>query len=363
MAAAREGIREASLSVSASRRTTGEHQTFLGLEAWVRRLFGAPGAVLLPCGYLGPLAVAQTLRGQWDAVILEQPAHPCLEDAAALCGVPGHRFTRGSAEALRGVVQRLGTGKRLALFVEGVGGLDGRVAPLIAYKQALQSDAWIIVDDCHGAGWYGPEGRGVRGDLGASWVRTVQCITFSKAFGTMGGAVFGEAAVIRAIREESGVFGGTTPMPPHLAAATIAALEVWRAEPERRKRLLEAVAAVKRPLVEGGVLREITTGPMFLVTATRAERTSLQRRLLRSGIHPSWINYPGAPAGGAYRFAVSSEHSPAALDALVGALAGPITSTTRRSSAQGTSRAPEPERSSSPPRAKGKRPVRRVGSR
>jgi 7-keto-8-aminopelargonate synthetase-like enzyme len=151
--------------------------------------------------------------------------------------------------------------------------------------------------------------------------RLIQTITFSKAFGVYGGAILGSRAVQRKIIARSRLFSGNTPLPLPLAAAALTSLNVLRSDARRRRRLVVNASYVKAALREAGLIINDGPGPIVsIVSRNRQAAAGLKKRLLAAGIHPPFINYPGGPAEGYFRFAISSEHTAEQLAALAAVL-------------------------------------------
>jgi 7-keto-8-aminopelargonate synthetase-like enzyme len=107
-------------------------------------------------------------------------------------------------------------------------------------------------------------------------------------------------------------------LPPPLAAAALTSLGLLRSDPGLRRRLVFNASYIKAALREAGL--EINHGPgpiVAIVPHNRQAASGLKKELLAAGIHPPFINYPGGPPDGYFRFAISSEHTAEQLDALV----------------------------------------------
>jgi 7-keto-8-aminopelargonate synthetase-like enzyme len=179
----------------------------------------------------------------------------------------------------------------------------------------------LLVDDAHGAGVLGKTGKGTIEELGVPAHRVISTITLSKAFGVYGGAVLGSRKLQQRIYVTSSLLVGNTPLPPPLAAAALAALEIVQKEPGIRERLIANASRVKRALAQNGLAVGHGLTPIIGITpAAGAGATLLSKRLLAHRIYPTFIRYPGGPRNGFFRFAISSEHKPEQLDALVEAL-------------------------------------------
>jgi 7-keto-8-aminopelargonate synthetase-like enzyme len=319
--AAARACRTVGLSVSASRRTTGNHVLYQTLERELAKFFNAPAAVLLPTGYMADLAVGQALAGQFTHALIDARSHGSLATAARFLDCPLITFPHRNAPELAKVIKNCGPDSRIILLTDGLFSHDGSVAPLREYLGVLPGNGVILVDDAHGAGVLGRHGRGTPEFAGVDRRRIIQTITLSKALGAYGGAVLASLELRDRIMATSNSFAGVTPFPLPLAAAALASMELLAANPNWRERLFANAARVKSALRESGVPLPDAPGPIIpLPECTAAQAKALQRALLAAEIYPSFIQYPGGPANGYFRFVISSAHTRRQLDSLAGVL-------------------------------------------
>jgi 7-keto-8-aminopelargonate synthetase-like enzyme len=316
-----DGLKRYGLSVAASRLTTGNHALYLKLEQRLAHFFRAQAALLVPNGYVANLAVAQTLAGQFSHALIDEAAHLSLIDAAEALDCPVLRFSHRSAEDVSSAVRRCGAGCKLILLTDGMFSSDGSVPPLKKYLSALPEDAVLLVDDAHAAGVLGINGRGSLEHEGVSRRRVIQTITLSKSFGTYGGAVLGSNSLRRQIVELSHVFVGSTPLPLPLANAAAQALAILDSRNSLRQRLLNNTLRIRNVLQTVRVKAMATPGPIVALEAKHQDALPKITKILReAAIYPPYIQYPGAPPLGHFRFVISSEHSLAQLDNLARSL-------------------------------------------
>ncbi len=317
--ALRDGLRRYGLNVAASRTTTGNHPLYAQLENDLADFFGVAAAILAPNGWAPALMAAQALAGGFSHALIDERAHPCLQDAAILLGCPVVKFQHRDAADLLRVIERLGQIQPL-LLTDGVFSHDGAVAPVREYLKVLPRGGMMLVDDAHGAGVIGRHGRGTLELAGIDSGPIVQTITLSKAFGVFGGAVLGRQKMKDAIIRRSGVFIGSTPLPLPLAAAARASIRILRQQ-RLGERLHRNVVRVREGLHAGGLEVADNPGPIIaIVPGTQGATRRLTSELLEARIFPTFINYPGGPRTGYFRFAISSEHSPKQLDGLISAI-------------------------------------------
>jgi 8-amino-7-oxononanoate synthase len=321
MSALCAGLNKFGLNVAASRMTTGSHILYRQLEAALADFFAAESALVVPTGYASNLVVGQALKGQFSHALLDAGAHSSVIDAARALDCPVLRFDSRDAKALRAAVKRCGHGTKLLVLTDGMFASDGSAAPLAEYLKTLPKDALILVDDAHGAGVLGHNGKGTPEHAGVSRNRIVQTVTLSKAFGAYGGAILCSARLRQRILDRSPMFVGSTPLPLPLASAALEGLRILKANPGLRRRLLANVAYVKSRLRLAGLPLPETPGPIVLLTpAHKNDAARLQRALLGAGVYPPFVKYHAAFPHGCFRFAISSEHTRQQLDSLLNVL-------------------------------------------
>ena len=318
LAALRAGATKYGLNVAASRLTTGNHLLYRRLERSLVEFFDAPEALLVSSGYVTNLVVAQALAGEFSHALLDEDSHPSLVDAARFLDCPVLRFKHRDPEDVECSVRRCGPGARVILLTDGMFARDGSVAPLADYLGALPKDAWMLVDDAHGAGVLGRTGKGSLEFAGVARRRIIQTVTLSKAFGAFGGAVLGNLRLRRRILQRSRLFIGSTPLPLPLANAALESIRILDTGRHLRARLAANTNHVRKKLRDVGLRLEETPGPIItLYPAGPSEISHLHRRLLQAGIYPPFIRYPGGPTSGFFRIVISSEHTRAQLETLV----------------------------------------------
>jgi glycine C-acetyltransferase/8-amino-7-oxononanoate synthase len=320
-AAASSSLNQNGLNVAASRATTGNHPIYARLEGELAGFFGAETAVLFPDGYYAPLAAAQALAGEYTHAFLDELAHGALTDAARFLECEIRRFRHRDAKHLKSLLQRAGPQARPLVLTDGMFAHDGSVAPLRDYLKLLPAGGRILVDDAHGAGVLGATGRGTLEGAAVGRRQIIQCATLSKAFGAYGGVVLGSRRLREKILKHSRIFTGTTPLPPPLAGAGIAAVRILRRDKARRRRIFANVVYVRRQLRTAGWPIVDTPGPIIRLPQQPESRVkSMKEKFLAAGIYPPFLKYPGASAGGVFRLVISSEHRREQLDRLLAVL-------------------------------------------
>lgn len=315
LAATENAIHELGLNVSASRRTTGNHELYEELESALANFFRAERALVISNGYLTNAAAVQGLAGSITHAFIDEHAHMSLTDAALFAGCEVGKFAHRDPADLAKMMAKVGSDAAPLILTDGLFSKDGSVAPLADYLRVLPERGWILVDDAHAAGVIGEHGRGTLEVCGVSNERIIQTITLSKGFGAFGGAILCDNKTAGAIMDRSACYTGATPPPLPYAAAALAALKL-AADPERRARLMRNTRHLRK-LIHAPE----HPGPIVSISPKNPEaQEKLSQAALKRGVYAKPINYPPGAALGYFRFAISSEHTRAQLDALADAV-------------------------------------------
>lgn len=320
--AADRAMRQYGLHPATSRLGFGETPPLREAEAEAARFFGTEAAWLLPSGWLGAPVLWDAHRRAGDWLFVDRDAHFALWDAARSGGQPFVAFDSCDPENLRGQIRvTLRAGERPVVLTDGVFPVTGRIAPLSAYLEVLREHdgALLLVDDAHGFGVLGANGRGSveHHDLWGH-PRVLVGGTASKALGGYGGLLPGTAEAVKFLQSISPWFAGSTPLPSPVAAATAAALRLARQEPELRTRLAGNIGAVRRGLRDLGLPVEDLPTPMIpLVLPTAGAMQRLHDALRADSVLVPYLpRYAGLGANGALRIAVLATHEPGQIQLL-----------------------------------------------
>lgn len=290
------------------------------LADWI----GTQRALLFGSGYLANLAVVQSLLGENDLCVQDRLNHASLIDAARLAGCRLRRYPHADAEGALRQLRGYPEGAAM-LATDGVFSMDGDIAPLRGLAGAAsEQDALLYVDDAHGIGVLGPEGRG---SVAAARLRAddarLQLATLGKALGGYGAAVLGDADVIGHLAETARPYLYTTALPPAQAAASLAAVKLARREGWRRDKLHAQVAQFRRRAEQLGLeLLPSETPIQPLLCGSDARAVAMARALEARGCWVAAIRPPTVPEGSArLRITLSALHAPEDIEVLLDALA------------------------------------------
>ncbi len=312
----------------ASRLICGSLAPFHELEEVLAAFKGTEAALTFSTGYAAALGTITGLLGKGDIIILDKLVHACIVDAARLSGaklrVFAHNDLSDLEEKLRWASQNKADGQVLVV-TESIFSMDGDAAPLreiVALKDNY--GAWLMVDEAHATGLYGPHRRGLAEALGVSDRIEVQMGTLGKALGASGGYICGSRALVDFLvnRARSFIFS-TAPVP---AAAAVAATAIELIRSSEGERLNNSVWAVANLLEHSAAAVGISfTSPdsliMLLMIGEESAAVAAAAKLREQGIFVPAIRYPTVARGAArLRVTLTAAHTSEDVATLTGAL-------------------------------------------
>jgi len=308
----------------ASHLVCGHHAIHGQLERELADWLQLPRALLFGSGFAANLAVMQALLGDDDVCVQDRLNHASLIDGARLAGCRLRRYPHGDVEgALR---QLRGAPEGAAMLAtDGVFSMDGDIAPLreLAIAARVQQ-ALLYVDDAHGVGVLGPDGRGSVAAAGLDVAAApLRLATLGKALGGYGAVVAGDADLVEHLAEVARPYVYTTALPPAQAAASLAAVRLARREHWRRERLQELVQRFRARASRHGLpLLDSETPVQPVLCGDNARALAMSEALESAGYWVAAIRPPTVPEGQArLRVAFSAAHEPVQAEALADAVA------------------------------------------
>ena len=305
----------------------GHRDEHAELERKLAHWTGRESALLFSTGYMANLGAIQALLGAGDVCVQDKLNHASLLDAAHLSGVELVRYVHADgASAKRQLATRAGAPALLA--TDGVFSMDGDVAPLAELATLCKTQhATLMVDDAHGLGVLGDEGAGSVNEahLTSSQVPVLMG-TLGKALGVAGAFVAGSAALIDGLVQFARPHIYSTALPPALAAAASAAIDIARFEDWRRDKLRRLVAHFRHGARERGItlLESRTPIQPVMIGVSNVALVAMQS-LEAQGFFVPAIRPPTVAQGKArLRVVLSARHEEADVEQLLNALARAI---------------------------------------
>jgi 7-keto-8-aminopelargonate synthetase-like enzyme len=261
--------------------------------------------------------------GRKERVFVDAYAHGCLHDGAKLCKGEASWFGHNDLEDLEAQLKACPLDQPKLIAVDGVYGMTGDLAPLPELVELKHKyNAQLFVDDAHGTGVLGANGRGTPEHFGVEDEVDFHGGTFAKSFGTFGGYICGPQKAIDFIKYVSPGFMLTKALPAAITAATIKSLELMQAMPERRHRLWENINLLRAGLRNAGFN---IGNPQGAVTSifTKGALALTAVKILESdyNIIVNPVMYPAVPYGTSIiRMTPSALHTPEQMTRLVAAI-------------------------------------------
>lgn len=325
VAAAKEGAERYGVGAGASHLILGHAAAHHELEAALAAFTGLPQALLFSTGYMANMGVVSTLVGRGDALFADRLNHASLNDAALLSRAVFRRYPHNDLAALERLLATTPARRRLVI-VDAVFSMDGDIAPVPELLElCARHDAWLLIDDAHGFGVLGAQGRGTAEHFGIRSDRLIYMATLGKAAGVSGAFVAGSKVLVESLLQQARTYVYTTATPPLLAHALLTSLQIIGQEDWRRERLRELVSRLKQGL-QGAPWRLLPSDTPIqpLLVGGNEEALALSARLAAQGLLVPAIRPPTVPQGTArLRISLSADHAAADIDRLVAALREP----------------------------------------
>jgi 8-amino-7-oxononanoate synthase len=325
-AALQAGTQQYGLGASASHLVSGHFSAHDELEQALAEFVGKPAALLFSSGYLANLGAVQALVGRSDRIFADKLNHASLNDAMLLSRAQVHRYRHNDIAHLAQLLGQPNSGRKLVI-TDGVFSMDGDLAPLPELLALCeQYDAWLLVDDAHGFGILGEQGRGSlfhhRDSCGLASPRIIYMATLGKAAGVSGAFIAAEQVVIDTLVQNARSYIYTTASPPALSCAVLASLRLLQKEDWRRAQLWKLIAQLRVGLI--GLPWELmysNTPIQPLLIGNNNDAVALSEALRKRDIWVPAIRPPTVPQGTArLRISLSAAHSEQDVAQLISAL-------------------------------------------
>lgn len=258
----------------------------------------------------------------WD-VFSEEVNHASDVDGIRLSRAQPHIYRHKDMAGLESALAASGPSSKI-IVSDGVFSMDGDIAPIPKITAlAKRHQAMVMVDDAHGIGVLGANGRGSLEHLGVTGDDVdILMGTFTKAFGGIGGFVSGSRDLIDYLRISARTYIFSAPIPPAMAAGLIAAIDIVEREPWRHEKALENAAYFRRQIQAAGfdtLGSETHIVPVLIGREDAAARVT--ERLRNYGILAPRVHYPAVPVGRSrIRVVMTCQHTKAQIDHLLTSL-------------------------------------------
>lgn len=308
--AAAEAAMRWGAGAGASRLISGNMQPHSRLEKRLAAFKGYESALLFGSGYLANTGTIAALAKDGEVVFSDELNHASIIDGCRLSRAETFVYRHGDVEHLSWGLRK--AGERAALIVtDGVFSMDGDVAPLVELTELAKThQCRLMVDEAHATGAIGPGGRGSVAAAGLSGEVDVVMGTLGKALGSYGAYVCANRETTDYLLNTARSFVFSTALPPSVAAAGMAALELLECQPERVEQLAANAGTLRDALVDEGLdVGGAETQIVALPVGDAGTAMDLCERILERGVFAQGIRPPTVPEGSSrLRFTVMSTH-------------------------------------------------------
>ena len=374
ISALQQGAQQFGVGSGASHLVSGHFDAHQQFEKAFAEFVGKPAALSFSTGYMANLGVVQALLGRGDTVFADKLNHASLNDAMQLSRAEVKRYRHNDMAQLAQMLGETKSGRKLVI-TDAVFSMDGDIAPLPELLELCEKfDAWLLLDDAHGFGVLGEQGRGslfhfksppcpplqsgvidvmgnnellsnhgnsplclaevlapsgckrgARGESlrgGVNSPRIIYMATLGKAAGVSGACVAAEQVVIDTLLQNARSYIYTTASPPALSVALLASLQLLCEEDWRRERLRQLIAQLRNGTKDlPWSMMESATPIQPLLVGGNEAALALSEGLRARGIWVPAIRPPTVPQGTArLRITLSAAHSEADVAELLEAL-------------------------------------------
>lgn len=319
---AAEAARRWGIGSGASHLVSGHTQAHMEMNRVLAEFTGFDAVLGFCTGYLANLAVMPALLDRHDAIFADRLNHASLVDGALLARAELHRYPHMDLDALTHMLVQSKARTKL-IVTDAVFSMDGDIAPLPELLElAERHDCWLLVDDAHGFGVLGPQGRGTLAAFDLHSPRLILMGTLGKAAGVGGAFVAGEQTVIRWLEQSARPYIFTTATPPLMAACVTRAIGLIHDADDRRAHLQRLIRILQDGLATTSWrLLPSTTAIQPVIIGENEAVLAASRQLEADGIYVPAIRPPTVPRGTArLRVSLSAAHTEDAVLRLTRAL-------------------------------------------
>ena len=329
--AAREAVEQFGVGSGASRLICGSLQPHHELESALAKWQGTESALVFSTGFAAAQGVLTSLLGRGDVVILDKKSHASTIDAAKLSGATMRVFRHNDLENLEKLLQwAADRGGRVLVATESVFSMDGDHAPLAGIVELKERyGAWLMLDEAHAVGLYGPLGQGLAAAGGLSERIEIRMGTLGKAVGAAGGFICGSRRLTELLVNKARSFIFSTAPSPAVSAAARAGVELTQgAEGQSlRSQLWQRVDELRH--AAGALGWETPAEPsaiLPLIVGGEAKAVATMERLREAGFFIPAIRYPTVPRNEArLRVTLTANHTAEDILLLLDALGQAVT--------------------------------------
>ncbi len=297
--AAIEAIEKYGSTCSGSRFLNGTLDIHIKLEESLAEFFEKDGAIVFSTGFQTNLGIISSLTGKDDVIIIDKQDHASIIDGCRLSFADVKKFQHNDMSDLERILKSLPADKGKLIVVDGVFSMEGDVINLPEVVRLKNKyHARLLVDDAHGIGVMGKNGRGVCEHFGLLDKVDIIMGTFSKSFASLGGFVVADEDVITHIRHTARALIFSASMTPASVASALKSLEIIKNEPARRERLWRVTEMARAGFKEIGLDTGNSTTPVIPIIIGEDKKCfAFWKMLFENGVFANPVISPATPPG------------------------------------------------------------------
>ena len=311
-------------STTGARTSNGSRAYHVELEEKLAAFLGQEACHIHVAGYLSCLSSVASFAQKGDVIFADKNIHSCLWDGIRLSMATVERFSHNNPDDLREVLMAVSPDATKMLVIEGVYSMEGHIARLPELAEiADENGCFTVLDDAHGLGVLGRQGRGTADHFGLKDKVDVLCGSMSKSLASTGGFVAASREIIEYLRSHSKQTIFSAAISPSQAACAQASVELMQAEPQHLERLWANTKKYKAMLKSLGLdIWESETPAVPIVLGSKERVYPFWRALMDKGVFTVMSIAPAVPAGkDLIRTAISAKHTDEQLEKIAEAMA------------------------------------------
>ena len=311
-------------STTGARISNGSRGYHTELEEKLAAFLGREACHVSVAGYLSCLSSVASFATKGDLIYADKNIHSCLWDGIRLSMATVERFSHNNPDDLRDVLAATSSTAPKFVVLEGVYSMEGHIARLPEIAEiADENGAFLVLDDAHGFGVLGRQGRGTVDHFGLNDKVDVICGSMSKSLASTGGFVAASREVIEYLRTNSKQTIFSAAISPSQAACAQQSLELMQTEPEHLTKLWSNTKKYKAMLKGLGLdIWESETPAVPIVLGSKERVYPFWRALMEKGVFTVMSIAPAVPAGkDLIRTAISAMHTDEQLEKIADAMA------------------------------------------
>jgi 7-keto-8-aminopelargonate synthetase-like enzyme len=322
IAAGKQALDEFGAGTTGSRVLNGTYQGHREVEEALKDFYGTSHAMVFSTGYQANLGLMATMAARGEYIILDADSHASIYDGCAMGNADIVRFRHNSVEDLDKRLGRLPPEAGKLVVLEGVYSMLGDIAPLKEMVAvAKKHGAMTVVDEAHGMGFFGPNGRGVYEAAGVEADVDFVVGTFSKSVGTVGGFVVSNHPKFEVLRLVCRPYVFTASLPPSVVATAATSIRKLKHAHNKRQHLWENSRKLHSGLKAKGFTIATETAESAIIAVLMPGQEACARMwsaLIELGVYVNMARPPATPAGMfLLRCSLCAEHTADQVDIII----------------------------------------------